>query len=128
MMSWRCTDAAGLPVTIRPPLGTCANCVMSRSISPASRTSIGSTSTPSAGATAWIAPNWPGPVANGRFAKLGHALYGGRNLFEQLQPFPAHGIFEVCHARYIATWVGQAIDETRSDRLGDERKDNRNGT
>ena len=36
---------------------------MARSISPASRTLIGLTSTPSDGAAAWIAANWPMPAA-----------------------------------------------------------------
>jgi hypothetical protein len=51
-------------VTIRPPFDPRANAATSRSISPASRTSIGLNSTPNdGGAMAWIAANWPIPVA-----------------------------------------------------------------
>src|SRR5215467_13282437 len=49
--------ADALPVTIRPPFGRRAKAAMSRSISFGSRTLIGVTSTPSVGATAWIAAN-----------------------------------------------------------------------
>src|SRR5262249_9497989 len=56
----RCAAAAG---TIKPPFVGRASAVMARSISPAPRTSIGRTSTPSDGAKACIAPNWPGPAA-----------------------------------------------------------------
>jgi myo-inositol-1(or 4)-monophosphatase len=53
-----------LVVTIRPPFDPRANAVTSRSISPASRTSIGLNSTPNdGGAVAWIAANWPIPEA-----------------------------------------------------------------
>ena len=51
-------NADGLAVTITPPV---ADPAMVCSISLASRASIGVNSTPSAGATAWIAPNWPVP-------------------------------------------------------------------
>jgi hypothetical protein len=40
-----------------------ADAVIARSISSALRISIGCNSTPSEGATAWIAPNWAGPPA-----------------------------------------------------------------
>jgi hypothetical protein len=46
-----------LPVTTRPLLGDCAKAAIARSISPASRTSIGLTCTPSDAAAVWIAPN-----------------------------------------------------------------------
>jgi len=50
-----------LDVSINPPLPERAKAAMPRSISPASRILIGVNSTPSAGATDWIAPNWPVP-------------------------------------------------------------------
>ena len=52
-----------LAVTIRPPFGERAKAATARSISPASRMLTGLTSTPSDGATAWMAPNWPIPEA-----------------------------------------------------------------
>ena len=55
-----CAD--GIPVTIRPSFAERANAAMARSISLASRTLTGLTSTPSDGATAWMAPNWAFPA------------------------------------------------------------------
>ena len=46
---------------IRPPFGERAKAATARSISPASRTLTGLTSTLSDGATAWMTPNWPVP-------------------------------------------------------------------
>jgi hypothetical protein len=50
------------PRPIRPPFGPRANTATARSISRASLTPTGLTSTASAGATDWIAPNWLVPV------------------------------------------------------------------
>ena len=50
-----------LAVTIRPPFAVRANAATSRSISAASRTLIGLTSTPTDGATDWMTANWPVP-------------------------------------------------------------------
>src|SRR2546429_257091 len=52
-------------VAISPPFGRWANAVTARSISPASRTSTGLSSTCNDGATAWMAANWPIPTATG---------------------------------------------------------------
>ena len=67
---------------------------MARSISPASRTLTGLTSTPSDGATAWIAPNWPIPAAMAGSRRTAARVTPRRDLFEQFQPFPAHAVFE----------------------------------
>ena len=56
------TFANALPGTIIPPFEPRAKAVRARSISPASRTLIGFTSTPSDGAAVWMAPNWPIPA------------------------------------------------------------------
>src|SRR5215467_7895319 len=48
---------------MRPPLGELANAEIARSISPGSRKLTGVSSTPSVGATDWIAPNCPIPAA-----------------------------------------------------------------
>src|SRR6185436_11863160 len=53
----------GLAVTTKPPFGIPAKAATARSISGASRTSTGLNSTPSDGATAWMAPNCPIPEA-----------------------------------------------------------------
>ena len=47
---------------MRPPFAERAKVAMPRSISPASRTLTGFTSTLSDGAMAWMTPNCPGPV------------------------------------------------------------------
>ena len=83
-----------LAVTIRPPFEARAKAAMARSISPASRTLTGVTSTPSDGAAAWIAPNWPVPAAYGGIPKDRHARHVGRDLLEQFQPFAADAVFE----------------------------------
>ena len=51
------------------PFGSLANATTACSICSASRVSIGRSSTPSDGATAWIAPNCPGPTAVARGSK-----------------------------------------------------------
>src|SRR5215472_2476331 len=61
MISSRCTNVSPPVVMIRPPLGLLTKAATARSISPASRTSIGFNSTPNDGATAWMAPSWPLP-------------------------------------------------------------------
>ena len=62
---------------------------MARSISAASRTLIGLNSTPSDGATAWMAANWPIPERYGGIPKDCRSRHARRDLLEQLQPFPA---------------------------------------
>src|SRR5262245_40485719 len=52
------------PVTIRPPVPERANSATPRSISSASRTPTGVSSTPSACAPDWIAANWPTPATD----------------------------------------------------------------
>ena len=79
--------SVALAVTIRPPFGARANAATARSISPASRTSIGLTSTPSDGATAWIAAELADPVAVGGIPKDRRSRHARRDLLEQLQPF-----------------------------------------
>src|SRR4029077_10174656 len=51
----------------------------------------------------------------------------GRHLLENLQPFPAQLRFEIVEARNVSARMRQARNEAASDRIGDERKDNRNG-
>ena len=86
---------------------------MARSISPASRILTGLTSTPSDGATAWIAPNWPVPVAMDGIPKDRHSRHAGRDLLEQFQPFSAHAVFELSKAGGVAARPRQAVDDSR---------------
>ena len=42
-----------------------------------------------------------------------------RDLFEQLQPFPAQAVFELHKAGGVAARPRQAVDEAGADRIGD---------
>ena len=59
-------SAGVLATTIMPSVEPRANAVTARSTSTASRMPIGVNSTPSAGATAWIAANWAIPIVRSR--------------------------------------------------------------
>ena len=65
-----------------------------RSISLASRTLTGLTSTRADGATDWIAANWPIPDVAG-IPNDRDALDARRDLFQQFQPFSAEAVFEL---------------------------------
>ena len=66
-----------------------------------------------------MAPNWRDPGRVGGIAKDRHALYAGRDLLEQFQPFPAHAEFEQRKSGDVAARPRQACDETGADRIGD---------
>ena len=100
---------------------------MARSISPASRTLIGLTSTPSDGATVWMAANWPIPAAMRWIPKDRRARHARRDLLEQFQPFPAHAVFEQGKTGGVAARPRQAVDEAGADRIGDRREHDRHG-
>src|SRR5262245_62708726 len=51
-----------------------------------------------------------------------------RNLLEQLEPFPAHAVFEIGEAGGVATAMGEHLDETAADRIGDLYEYDRNAT
>jgi hypothetical protein len=82
---------------------------------------IGLTSTPSDGAEAWIAPNW-------LTLKEPHSLYAGRDLLEQLQPFPADAVFIQHKTSSVAARLREAIDEPGADRFGNLDEHDRHGT
>src|SRR5262249_2531088 len=88
MIRWRCTTANVLPVTIRPPFEERANAVTARSISPASRTPRGRTSTPNDGATDWMAPHWPSPAAKPGSRMTAAPLTGGPTPFSSSSHLP----------------------------------------
>ncbi len=114
-------------VTIRPPFGERAKAATARSISPASRMLTGLTSTLSDGATAWMTPNWLVPVALGGIPKDRRPRHARRDLLEQLQPFPAHAVFERHETGGVAARPRQAVDEAGGDRIGDDREHDRHG-
>ena len=99
-----------------------AKAATARSISPASRTLTGLTSTLSDGATAWMAPNWARPEANGGIPKHRRARHVRRDLLEQLQPFPADAVFERHESSGVAARPRQALDEAGADRIDEDRE------
>ena len=127
MISSRWTTANALPVTIRPPFEEREKAVMVCSSSPASRTLNGLTSTPSDGATAWMAPNWPMPEAMAGSRMTAALVTFGAIFFEQLQPFPAQAILELAKSGNIAARPCEASDEARADRINNQYKHNRQG-
>ena len=98
-----------------------------RSISPASRTLIGLTSTPSDGATDWMARELADPGRYGGIPKDRRSRHARRDLLEQFQPFPAQAVFELHEAGGVAARPRQAIDEAGADRIGDDREHDRHG-
>src|SRR6516164_6465641 len=62
------------------------------------------------------------PGGNARISKNRHPYYTRRDLPEQLQPFPTHGVFDSHKAGGVAAWPPQTIDEARADRIGGDRK------
>ena len=77
-----------LPATIRPPFGPreCRDGALDfAGIAHVDWV----TSTPSEGATDWIAANWPVPADDGGIPNDCHSLHARRDLLEQLQPFCA---------------------------------------
>ena len=118
---------AGLPVTIRPPFGSCAKAVMSRSISPASRTSIGPQLDGVRLRHGLDGAELAGPGGDEGFPQHRDALHIRRDLLEQLQPFAADRIFEVGKAGDVAARPRQARDVAGADRIGDQREHDRNG-
>ena len=93
----------------------------------ASRTLTGLTSTPSDGATAWIAANWPSPAGIGGIPKDCRSRHARRDLLEQFQPFPAHAVFELDKTGGVAARPRQAVDEAGADRIEGLREHDRHG-
>src|SRR3954453_12683767 len=69
-----------------------------------------------------------GPGRYGSFPKNRHALNIRHNLFEQLQPFSTHGIFKISNTCDVTARTRQAVDEARTDWIGDKCEDDWNGT
>ena len=71
-------------------------------------------------------PELRGSSRDGRVSKDRHSRRARRNLFEQLQPFPAEGIFKAGKASDVTTWPRKALDIAGADRISDDRKHDRN--
>jgi hypothetical protein len=108
-------------------LGTPANLATARSISAGSRTLIGLTSTPTAGATAWMIANCPIPWVRLGIAEDRRARNPRGNLLEQFHPLPAQSVLEQHEAGGVASRLRQAFDHSPADRIGDGREHNRHG-
>ena len=78
---------------------------------------IGFTSTLSDGANACMTANWPVPAPIVGIAKHRRSRHARRDLFEQLQPFPAHAVFELHETGDVAARPRQAVDEASADRI-----------
>ena len=100
---------------------------MARSISPASRTSTGLTSTPSDGATAWMAANWPIPAADGGSRSTATRVTLGAICLSSSSHFPLNAVFEHGEAGGVAARPRQAVDEAGADRIGDVHEHDRHG-
>ena len=88
MIVFRCATAAPLAVMIRPLFGEVASAAAMRSISAVLRTSIGVTSIPKYGETAWIAPNCPLPEGTAGLRTTAARLTAGAICFSTSSHFP----------------------------------------
>ncbi len=95
---------------------------MARSIWDGSRVSIGRSSTPSDGAAAWRAPNSALPAGLAGFPDYDGARQLRRDLLEELQPLSAQIVFEIHETGGVASRLGQRIDDTGTDRIGNAHK------
>src|SRR5262245_56036831 len=110
---------------IRPALALRTKAVTARSISLASRTSIGVSSTPKEGATAWMAPNCPLP----------DACLGSRSTATRARPgaisLSSSNHFTLtlysAKSRSVAARPCQALDEAATDRVPDVHEYDRHG-
>ena len=107
-----------------PPFEARAKAAMARSISAASRTPIGTASTPSDGATDWMAPNRPIPAD-----KVGSRMTATRvtpgaislSSSSHLPPMP----YSRSETRGVAAGARKALDKAGAYRIGDQHEHDR---
>ena len=102
-----------------------ANAAMARSISPASRTLTGLTSTLSDGATAWIARELALPRSRPASRRTATRVTPGAICLSNSNHFPPMTVFEQKETGGIAARPRQAVDEAGADRIDDEREHDR---
>src|SRR5262249_48559545 len=68
-----------------------------------------------------------GPSSNGAISKYPHPRHARRDLFEQLQPFHADGVFKRTKSSNVAARARQTLDETGADRIGNVGEHDRHG-
>src|SRR5262249_43465237 len=95
---------------------------MARSISAASRTEIGLTSTPTDRTTDWIMANWPIPAGRVGSQRTAARVTPGAISLSSSSHFPLKPYFERHKAGRIATRARQTLDEAGADWIGDEHK------
>src|SRR6516164_7274129 len=69
-----------------------------------------------------------GPGRYTKTLKEPHSLYAGRDLLEQLQPFPTDAVFIQHETSSVAARLREAIDEAGADRFGNLDEHDRHGT
>src|SRR5262245_57326809 len=68
-----------------------------------------------------------GPAALGGIPQYRYPRHARRDLFEQLQPFPADAVFEQEETGGVATRPRQAFDKTSADRIDEVGEHDRGG-
>src|SRR5262249_1572351 len=109
--------ACVLAATIKPPFDPRPKSVMPRSISLASRTPTGRNSTPQLRGSGLNGAHLSGPAGLGGIPQYRYPRHARRDLFEQLQPFPADAVFEQEETGDVAARPRQAFDKTSADRI-----------
>src|SRR5215467_230915 len=118
-------SADALAVTTRPPFGLRANATTARSISPTSRVSIALNSTADEDALDLNRCELADTGGECGIPKDRRARHVGRDLFEQLQPFPADAVFERCEPGGVAARLRQARGEPCAVWIDDIREHDR---
>src|SRR5262245_7233904 len=67
----------------------------------------------------------PGKSLEGRIRNTCHPLETGRNLFQQLQPFPPDFRFECAEAGNVGAWPGETLHCPSAHRVDNRNKDHR---
>jgi hypothetical protein len=122
MIKSRLTAVNVLAVTIKPPFDERANAVTARSISSASRTPTGHTSTPNDGAAAWITANWPIPEAMSGSRSTATRFSWGEMSLSSSSHFALMTYFEHDKSGGIAARLRKAIDEAGANWVDDTRE------
>src|SRR6516162_5624172 len=129
MISSRCTNVSPPAVMIRPPLARAvregSNCALDLARvadidwlqfhTERRRNCLDGTQLAAAGSL----PGIP---------QYRHARQAGRDLLEQLQPFPAHAVFGETEPGGIAAGPSQALDKAAADRVADVHEHDRHRT
>ena len=67
------------------------------------------------------------PGRHNKILKETHAFHAGRDLLEQLEPFPADAVFVSGEPGGVAARLRQTLDEPGTDRIGDLHENDRHG-